>query len=244
MSILFQLANGGVAKILRAKELVGIPVWKNNRIIDHGHVVEIQRDVKDVRVLDHNYHIAILKEEDAGGNPVEQRYIVDGQHRHQVLIQYFRDELCAADFDILVYERHFENESQLIEYFNDINKMKPVDQWKDKKLILNNYVKAMEEVFHSRKTIYLRDARCHRPYLSTERLREALEEHLAMLPATAQGAKDFAEKAKAWNDAAVMNELFVLGIRGTKKRDFFEKGAKIGFVLAYDDKFAWIKECL
>jgi hypothetical protein len=244
MPILFQLANGAIVKTMSAKELVGIPVWQNNRIIDHGHVSEIQRDVKQVRMLDHNYHIGILKEEDAGGYLVEQRYIVDGQHRHQVLLQHFRNELCAADFDVLVYECRFETEGELIEYFNAINKVKPVDQWKDDILILNNYVQAMDEVFRSRRTIYLRDARCHRPYLSTDRLRDALREHLSVLPATAQGAKDFAEKAKAWNDAAMKNETFVLGIRATKKRDFFEKGAKIGFVLAYDDKFGWIKECL
>ncbi len=240
---LFHSANGADLRILSAKELVAIPIWKNNRILDRKHVAEIQRDVGDVRLLDHNYHIGILMEKDAGDNEVEQKYIIDGQHRHQVLKQHFDNVMCAADFPVLVFERRFESEGELIEYFNAINKSKPVQPWLDENLILNNYIRAIEEAFASRKQ-FLRPARCHRPYLSTDRLRDALREHMKELPTTLKGAIDFAKAVKEWNDTVIKNETYVLGIRGTKKREYFEKGAKIGFVLAYDDKFGWIRDCL
>jgi hypothetical protein len=240
---LFTLSNGASVRITTAKELVNIPVWKNNRIIDYAHVEEIKKNLTNICHLDNGYHIASLTEEDATGRPIVQRYIIDGQHRHQVLRQHFENVICAQDFNVLVFERHFESEGDLIEYFNVINNRKPVQQWKDENLILNNYVKELEAAFHTR-YIFIRSAGCHRPYLSVDKLRDALRSVLPKLPTTFKGAREFAEKAKAWNDAAVKNELFVLGIANAKKREFFEKGARVGFVLAYDDKFAWIKECL
>ena len=245
-SPLFRLANGSVLRVLSAKELVRIPVWKNNRIIDREHAAAIQRDVgAAVSTLDHGYHLAILAEEDAAGRMVDQQYIIDGQHRLQVLKTHFDTTLCAADFPVLVFERRFVSEGELIEHFNTINKSKPVQPWVDEPMILNNYVKAVELAFHSKRQILIRPGGCHRPYLSSDRLREALKTRFKSLPATQKGADAFAAAAKAWNDHAVATaDVFVLGIRATKKREFFEKGAKIGFVLACDDRFAWVDEVL
>lgn len=242
MSSLFQLANGATLRTLSAKELVVTAIWKNNRIIDHGHVEEIRRAV-DPRHLDHGYHVAVVAEEDAGGNAVEQRYIVDGQHRVCVLRRYFEENLCQPDFPVLVFERRFTTEGELIDYFNAINRCKPVQPWVDENLVLNNYVRALEDAFENRKTRVIRPGGCHRPYLSAEKLRDALRGSKGLV-ATAKGAENFAARVKAWNDRAVTSDVYLLGIRSTAKRAFFEKGMKVGFVLAYDDKFHWIKECI
>jgi hypothetical protein len=239
---MYQLANGVQARVLSAKELVATAIWKNNRIIDHGHVEEIRKAVNP-RHLDNSYHIAIVAEEDAAGRSIDQRYIVDGQHRVCVLRRYFEEGLCEADFPVLVFERRFATEGELIDYFNAINQCKPVQPWIDENLVLNNYVRALEEVFENRKTRVIRPGGCHRPYLSAEKIRDALRGAKGLV-ATAKGAEDFATRVKAWNDRAVGSDVYVLGIRSTAKRGFFEKGVKVGFVLAYDDKFPWIHECL
>ncbi len=246
MTSLLRLANGADVRILTAKDLVRIPVWKNNRIIDRAHVADIQRDVgSNVRQLDHGYHVALLAEEDATGHPVDQHYVVDGQHRLQVLKAHFDATLCAEDFPVLVFERRFTTEGELIEYFNTINKSKPVQPWVDETLILNNYVRALEVAFAGKRLALIRPGGCHRPYLSSDRLRDALRGHMRVLPATQKGAEAFAAAAKAWNDRVIATgDVYVLGIRAAKKREYFEKGAKIGFVLAYDDRFAWIGEVL
>ncbi len=245
-SSLFRLANGSDVRIISAKDLIRIPVWKNNRIIDREHAATIQRDVgAAVSTLDHGYHIAILPEEDAGGHTVDQQYIIDGQHRLQVLKSHFDGTLCAADFPVLIFERRFATEGELIEYFNIINNSKPVQPWVDEALIMNNYVKAVELAFHSKRHIFIRSGGCHRPYLSSDRLREALRARFKFLPATQKGADAFAASAKVWNDNAVAtSDVFMLGIKAAKKREFFEKGTKIGFVLAFDDKFAWVDQVL
>lgn len=241
---LHTLSNGANVILIQAKDLVKIPVWKNNRIIDYDHVAEIEREVSDVRLLDHGFHIGVLAEEDAKGKLVDQRYIIDGQHRHQVLQKYFEKTLCGQDFPILVFQKKFETEGELIEYFNDVNKSKPIQPWLDENLILNNYVKDLSNVFNATRKIFIRQGNCYRPYLSTDRLREALRAQFSNIVPTAKGSLEFATKAKEWNDTAVKSETFVLGIRGAKKQEFFEKGAKIGFVLAYDDRFSWISEIL
>jgi hypothetical protein len=241
---LFQLANGASAHLLSAKDLVAIPVWKNNRIIDHAHVADIAKHANP-RHLDHGYHVGILAEEDASGRPVDQPYIIDGQHRITVLRKYFEDTLCAEDFHVLVFERRFTTEGELIEYFNNLNKAKPVQPWVDENLVLNQCIRAIEDAFDNRKARLIRPGGCHRPYLSADRLRDALKAlGLSNLPNTAQGAEALARRIKDWNDAAIRNDLYTLGIRSIQKRGFFEKGAKVGFVLAHDDRFMWLKDML
>ncbi len=240
---LFSLANGATLRILSAKELIAIPVWKNNRIIDHSHVAEIARDVNP-RHLDHGYHIASVAEEDAGGGHVNQQYIIDGQHRVCVLRKYFENAACA-DFPILVFERRFTTEGEVIEYFNAINKCKPVQPWVDENLVLNNCVRAIEDAFENRKTRLIRPGGCHRPYMSADRLRDALRSvGIAGLPNTAQGAEAFARRVKAWNDRIVLNESYADTIGSRARKALYEKGKRMGFVLAYDDRFPWLKECL
>jgi hypothetical protein len=241
MSI-FTSANGATVRVLSAKELISIAIWKNNRIIDYGHVDQIRKTVNP-RHLDHGYHVAVISEEDASGCPVEQRYIVDGQHRICVLRRFFSESLCEPDFSVLVFERRFTTEGELVDYFNGINQCKPVQQWVDENLVLNNYVRALEEVFENPKARVIRPGGCHRPYLSAEKLREALRNTTGLV-STAKGAAEFATRVKAWNDRVMANDVYTLGIRSTVNRSFFDKGCKIGFVLAYNEKFPWIKECL
>ncbi len=73
-----------------------------------------------------------------------------------------------------------------------------------------------------------------------DRLRDTLKVSFSRLPKTEKGIREFAEKAKAYNDRIVEDELYVLGIKDKKRAEMFEKGQKVGFVLAYDDKLPWI----
>ncbi len=236
---LHRLANGAEVRVLSVKDLIATPIWKNNRIIDHSHVANIRRNVASIRHLDHGFHIAHLSEEDAGGNTVEQRYIIDGQHRACVLRIHFEENPGTEPFSVLVFERRFTTEGELIEYFNALNACKPVQPWTDENLIINNYVRALEEVFGNLRNRFLRPGMCHRPYLSVDKLREALR-NMKGLPATARDAEAFAGRVKAWNDACI---LAPPRIGNAKRREFFEKGTRLGFVLAYDEKFPWIEAC-
>jgi hypothetical protein len=244
---LFTTSTGANVYALSTHDLVKIPVWKGNRILDFGHVEEIKAAVGDnIELLNNStYYIASVKEMDANGCevPVPPRYIIDGQHRHQVIKQAYESNPFAPEFQVLVFERSFSSEIQLIEYFNTINYRKALKPMEDENLVLNAYLEAIPKMFGSKKKMF-RPSGCHKPNLSTDRLREALKVHMARLPKTEKGISLFASHVKAFNDRLVGNELYVLGIRGDKRSEMFEKGQKVGFILAYDDKLPWIQMIL
>lgn len=239
---LFTTSTGANVYAMSARDLIKIPVWRGNRILDHTHVEEIKADVGDhIELLNNStYHVARIMEMDAGGSEVPQLYIIDGQHRHQVIKQsYESNPLFAPEFDVLVFERTFPSEVQLIEYFNTINRCKPLKPMEDENLILNAYLQAIPKAFGAKKKMF-RPGACHRPNMSTDRLRDALRAQFARLPKTEKAIVEFAAHTKAYNDRIVADDMYVLGIKGEKRRELFEKGQKVGFVLSYDDKMPWI----
>lgn len=245
---LFHLANGCDVKTITAKDLIKIPVWRNNRLLDRDHMLEIRNAIgKNIQLLDHGYQIAILVEQDAAGNDIEQKYIIDGQHRLQVIKHYFEEEIiCAVDFPILVYERLFDTERELIEHFNAINKCKPLKPMEDENLTLNAYIHALQKVFPgpNKRCPLLRPGLTHRPYLSTDRLRDVLRTHIHQLPKTEQDILEFAKRSQQYNEKLIKNDVWILGIDNNKRREFFERGQKCGFILAYDERLPWIAEIL
>jgi hypothetical protein len=239
---LFTTSAGAKVLLLSAKDLIKIPIWRGNRILDRTHVEEIKKDVgPHVCLLDHNYHIACILETDAAGHEIKQRYIIDGQHRHQVLKNHFEETLFTQDFPVLVFELDFPREIHLIEHFNTLNRCKPIKPMEDENLILNSYVQALSLALGEK---MFRSGACHRPNLSIDKLREGLRNQFALLPKTEKGIAAFASRAKAYNDQQIADDTFVLGIQNEKKCRMFEKGLKMGFVLAYDDKLPWIQTVL
>lgn len=269
-------ADGAALVTLNAKDLVAIPVWKNNRNLDHGHAKKLAEQIGDqVQLLDRGYVVAVLREDDAGGAPVDQPYILDGQHRAHVLRQHFKghpapfDPLVvtqpniaeqssardgrsyltgrtaseASSFTVTATVRRVESEAQLIEYFNAINNIKPIQQWIDQPMILNNYVCALEQTFNTRKRTYIRPGKTCRPYLSSDLVREVLTRHFDALPKTEAGVRSFVERVAAWNESLLRTkEAYASLIPNKKRAEMFEKGAAIGFVLGYDETLPWIRQ--
>lgn len=241
--LLHTLQDGTEVRLMSARSLIAFPVWKNNRNLHHDHVAKLTRDTaKNPKVLDHNYFVGVLKEEDAAGKTMDQPYIIDGQHRYHVLRQYFQQPL-ADDFEVMVYQKHCATETALIDTFNAINNIQPLKLWEDEATILNSYVEALMYEFNKKKAQWIRPGKPHRPYLSSDALREGLRAVMPHLVKSQEGAEEFARQARLWNDRHVRDaDVFVLGIRARKDADMFEKGTKAGFVLAYHDKLPWIAD--
>lgn len=235
-------ADGAQLVLMDAKDLVAIPVWKNNRNLDHGHAKKLAEQIGgDVQVLDRGYVIAVLREEDAGGAGVDQPYILDGQHRAHVLRKHFLEFPEAPAFAVTATVRHLESEAELIEYFNAINNIKPIQQWIDQPMILNNYVCALEQTFNTRRRVLIRPGKTCRPYLSSDLVRQVLARHFDALPKTEAGVRAFVERVAAWNEACLASkDSYMSLIPSRKKAEMFEKGAAIGFVLAYDETLPWV----
>lgn len=226
---------------MTARQLVALPVWKGNRILDTDHVVAIKKKATDVRLLDSGYRIINCMEPNPSGVLVQQAYLIDGQHRAAILREHFLTTLCEPDFVVVVIEKDVASESEAIEYFNVINTAKP-QQWRtDPALLVNQYIAEIERRFNDKKVKLIRQGATCRPYLSVDRLREALRASIMVLPQEAAAIREFGARAVVKNQELV-DAAPMMTLAGTATGRLYERAAATGFALAID--LRWIKECV
>jgi len=241
MATLHTYSDGSILRRMTARELIRISIWKGNRIMDIGHANIIKQAIRDnIQLLDNGYRIIKYYEHDATGRPLLQSYIIDGQHRAHVLRDYYDTSLCEPDFELTVTEKQVASESEAIAYFNALNNVKP-QCWKtDKNLLANQYIAELEAQFNKKKRQQLiRPGNTHRPYLSSDRLREALLYYADML--TDDGAKHFAAHAVDINRDLVENTSLAIAINPEQKEvNILAKAIDTSFMLGVVSPMKWI----
>lgn len=242
MTVLFIHSDGSITKKITIKELLIIPIWKGNRILDKDHVLKIKNAVGlNIKSLDHGYRIIKYNEISTDNEPVEQSYIIDGQHRLSVI----RDHFSAGyqdDFEVLVTERQVASELDAIEYFNELNMVKPQSWTTDPNLISNLYIVALEKKFNTKKIQLIRKGNTKRPYLSSDKLREKLCSISASLKTNTDFINKFAERAIGYN--TTLKTQYASNLKKEYEEKFSEKAASIGFFLGLDPKLKWVDELL
>lgn len=245
-STLHTLHDGSILRVMGAKELVRLPVWNGNRIIDNAHVQRIKDALgHKVQKLDFGYRIVTYDEVDAGGNLVTMSCIIDGQHRHRVLHDFFQESMCEPDFQVIVLEKKVKCEAEIITYFKELNNQMPI-LWKtDPNMLANEYIKALIAVFNVRKDVLIRPKSTVRPYLSVDKLREVLVGFSEQLKESPEEIKRFVERALRYN-AKVLEDSDVSMALSTKKgqAEIIQRAADHKFMLAVDPRLPWIGECL
>lgn len=244
-AVLHTYHDGSRLRLMSAKTLIQIPIWKGNRCRDSAHVAALKEAVGfAVQHLDKGYHVIKYNEIDAAGAAVATSYIIDGQHRASVLIDFFATNLCEPDFMVTYTEIVVNDEAEAIAYFNRINNAKPIHYKEDPVLVVNRYIEQIVKVLPGPKgQPFFRDKTTHRPYLATERVREILVEKVGRLtlPPVAF-ARRIVEK-----NAALVRELELGDAAGTiaeKERKCAQRAIGLGFALGYDARLAWIDEVL
>jgi len=175
---MFSYADGSILRTMNMKAFLEIPVWKGNRHIDLDRVELLTKEINgNVQYLDSGYHV-IIQEEDMDGGSLYQTYLINGQHRREVLRRYYSSGLCLPDFPMTYTEMIVHTESDAIAYFNKINNMKPFHIDEDPRCVANRFVAALEKGFAKG---LLRSKTTRRPYLSAETLREELEKYSKIL---------------------------------------------------------------
>jgi hypothetical protein len=241
---LHTLHDGSELHLASAKELAEVPVWKGNRIIDEAHVTQIERSIDgDIKKLDGPYRIVIIPEVDGAGAVRNTRYLVDGQHRRQVIANHFKTHLCEEDFPVLVILKEVESEEDIIAYFNTLNNVKPLHWKTDPHLIVNTYIAALEAEFNRGKAKMLRAGTTCRPYLGVDKLRESLTKIVRRLSTDKGLIAAFVREVRAWNDhtAQEIRRMEAVGADLDAKQT---KAANHNFMLAYDTEHRWILHCL
>ena len=171
---------------------------------------------------------------------VEQKYLVDGQHRQEVIKKYYEENyILPINFDVLLHEKIVDSEAEAIEYFNAINNTKP-QQDNDPKILTNKYILALEK--HFVKLIRPEGKGTKRPFLSNDLLRTELQKNASMLKQSNEFVKRFIQRVDAWNKKRIND--YDLGLIETKELSVLKSCIEKKFILAFDSKLPWIKDCL
>jgi hypothetical protein len=230
---LHTFSDGSILRKISARDLVKIPIWKGNRILNQDHKQSILQSLKQgAKSLDLKpFHvISYPVEAYESANEEIMHFVVDGQHRLSIL-----KESDALDFDVLVVEKKCDSESDVIEYFKILNHTRAIE-WKEDPIILaNRYIVALEKVFNTGKEKRIRPKATHRPYLYVDTLREELVKR--KIGHTGKRPEDFAEFAKQKNQA-----LLEVYRSKPEQETMIQRALDLGFCLALDPKFKWLSD--
>jgi len=257
--MLHTLNDGSILKLISAKEFVAIPIWNGNRIIDQAHVDTIKASIKDnIKALDFGFRIVTDVVTDPNGLLVKESKIIDGQHRHRVLRDYFLENYFHEDFQIVVLEKELTSESEKITYFKQLNTQLPIAWKSDPAMVTNEYIKALEAKFNTKKDPnntkkqpnkedMIREP-TKRPYLSVEKLREEFMRIFKIKGVASESPEDinaFVERVIALNERLIKESDMAILQSGKKETiDIIQKAAAKKFMLAVDTKLKWISLCL
>jgi hypothetical protein len=227
---LFSFSDGSILRKMSARDLVKIPIWKGNRILNLDHKESILKTLKHgSKSLDLKpFHIVSYPVED---EEMEQTlsYIVDGQHRHSII-----KESETQDFDVLVIEKKCESESEVIDYFKILNHTKAIEWKEDPILLANKYIAALEKRFNSSKEKRIRHKSTHRPYMYVETLRDELLKR--KIGYTGKTPDEFVNFAEATNQ----HMLDALRLK-VPREQMEERALALEFCLALDTKYKWMQ---
>ena len=239
---LHTLADGNVLCVMKASELITIPIWKGNRILDMAHVAEISAEVGDeIEKLDFCYRIINIPETDCTGRHIMGRYVIDGQHRLSVLTRVFHTSV--RDFDVIILKKDVKDESDAISYFRTLNKTKIID-YDDENLQCNKYIEHLMNIFNTSRQL-IRHGATKRPYLSVDKLREALLVHKTYFSSDIDQIKLFVAHAVIENEKGILHREIELALNTNKTKtiaNILESAIERKFVLAIDPKLQWIGE--
>jgi hypothetical protein len=229
-----------------AKELISVPVWKGNRILDTEHASKIKEAIGDnINRLDSGYTIIRYNEEASDGRIILSSYLIDGQHRASVIRDFYNSTICEPDFQLTITERTVESESEAIDYFNSINNVKP-QFWKtDPNLLVNSYIKALEAHYNkNKKALLIRSDNTKRPYLAVSALRDTLRMNVEYLKSSADDINKFVERVDKYNTSLINSFNIDFTQANIKDEKLKERMVSMKFAIAYDLKLRWIRELI
>lgn len=224
---------------MSAKALCRIPIWKGNRIVDEEHVKQLKSAIgTEVTRLDSGYRVIQYEEEDEKGGRVAKSYVVDGQHRIRVLSDYFQRSHEHPDFIVTVTEMELASEASAIQYFNEINTVKPIQFEEEPMMIINRYVLGLSGVYPG----IIRPGVTRRPFLSADKLRTILLPHVSALKRWT--VPSFTEACQKINQERLQQLREQLATIKEKDKKMLTKTVELGFTLAWDERFRWIEVLL
>ena len=238
--------DGSILKVISSRELVAIPIWKGNRILDESHANEIKKAIGDnIKCLDSGYSIIKYHQVCQDGTVILSSYLIDGQHRAYIIRDYYNSTICEPDFQVTVREKTVESELDAIEYYNTINNIKQQHWLVDTNLLINIYIAELEKRFNkNKKCLLIRPDRTSRPYLSACKLRDIFNDNKKYLKQSKNDIYKFAEAVNSYNTKLIKDFELELTLDNTIDKKEKSRALDAKFILAYDTKLKWVREIL
>ena len=175
----FQSADGQIFSLESARWISEVDVWDGQRTILPDHVKEIQQSLGDhVEHLNSTiFRIAVITT-DLG---TKRQLLVDGQHRAQVLKDWFSNPF-NTDFQVIVSKKEFANEAEVIAFFKCLNCTRAIEWKEDPNIVANRYIQTLLNEFQppgkkgKPEQVFFRAGRTRKPYVSVDLVRRRLIE--------------------------------------------------------------------
>jgi hypothetical protein len=111
-------------------------------------------------------------------------------------------------------------------------------------MLANKYILALEAHYKKGKLIRPEGKATKRPFLSNDLLRGVLEENAVLLRQGAEFVGRFIKKVDEWNKKKLGEYENFCGFIHAKEMGVLDSCIEKKFVLAFDPKLPWVKECL
>jgi hypothetical protein len=240
LNYLHIFSDRSVLRKMTARDLIKVAIWNGNRILNEEHKKDIASSIQTIRSLDLKpFHLVTYPCEDENGMEEIKTFVVDGQHRVSILKDAFFTNSELENFDVLVVEKSCETQNEVSAYFKLLNTTRSIEWKEDPVLLAAPYVNLFETTFNKNKKDkekLVRAGATKRPYISIEKLREAITKRIMDVTKRTpeQFVMDAVQKNKELIDKASLsnsNDKSVL------------RALEIGFMLAIDEKdekFRWV----
>ena len=176
--------------VMSAKMLLLTPPWMGQRILDPAHVRSIADAVGgNVRLLDRGYVLLRYEKEGEAAASDTASFIIDGQHRAQVLKDHFAAHPAEPDFSVTATIKIATSEEDALGFFQALNHAKPVKLTEEPALVANDHLSAVLAAFNGDpKNPLIRAHKTHAPYLSADAVRLWLRDVVVPRSYTARAA--------------------------------------------------------
>lgn len=228
--------------------IANVPAWEGQRILQLDHVSKLRASIHNPKDLEGPYVIVVLKGEEGQGQGPRWG-IVDGQHRAEVLREWFQTQSLSTDFEVLVRLKECASDLEVIKLFRTINTQKPMDYQlspveKQHELVRLLVAEYQRKDKGHKLTEMIRSGAKQRPFLATEVLLQHLKGRRFFStdsPGTCEKTPhEIADRVIAWNTEKVANpDTYLASLKGLTS-SLMAKATAYGFYLGLDPNVGWL----
>jgi hypothetical protein len=240
-----QFRDGSELIAISARWLINhVPPWEGQRTLQADHVVRLKQSIQNPQDLEGPYVVAVLRDE---GGP--RWGLVDGQHRAEVLREWFQTQPQIKDFMVVVRLKECASDLEVIELFRTINTQKPMEyelspEEKQHELVRLLVAEYQRKDKGHKLTEMIRSGAKQRPFLATEVLLQQLRQRRffsADSPGTQSlSPQEVADRIVTWNTEKAGNPTAYLATLKGLTDTLVARAATYGFYLGLDPKLGWL----